>query len=89
MLGDVHYEEEKLQLESGDLLVFCSDGVMESENQEHEQFGDVHMRDKLLELAHSRPAQVIAQELQRAGVRHGNFDGLAPDDATVLVLKKS
>jgi len=38
LFGDPHYEQETIQLGSGDLIVFYTDGVVEAENPKGEQF---------------------------------------------------
>ncbi len=39
MFEDTEYEEKQLDLQSGDRMVYNTDGILETENENHEQFG--------------------------------------------------
>jgi sigma-B regulation protein RsbU (phosphoserine phosphatase) len=87
LLADVQYEESRVILRPGDIVVLCSDGLHDAENEHQEQFGDALMSERLIALS-GEPAQVIAQELVRSGQRHAGMNSShASDDCTVVVLK--
>ncbi len=87
LLSDVSYDEVRVSLEPGDLLVFCSDGIAEALNcRRQEEFGTRRLQKVLAEVA-GRPATEIAEEL----LRHAQgfaCDASGPaDDRTIVVLK--
>jgi phosphoserine phosphatase RsbU/P len=85
VLPDWIYQDSTVQLERGDTLLLCTDGVTEAENSRLEEFGE----QRLLEAA--RASNGSALDTQRAVMQQvtaycgGNFR----DDATLLVLKVS
>ena len=85
LFPDVRYEEKRLQLQSGDVVVFTSDGVNESMDKSCEEFGTRRLQSRLLDL-HQRSAQEIADELLRS-TRFHHEDCGDEDDRTAVVLK--
>jgi phosphoserine phosphatase RsbU/P len=85
LLDNVEFEFETVQLEPGDVLVVCSDGVTEARDIKGEEFG----RDRLLEAlvsCHGQKADAVLERLLSAVAR---FSAGAPqaDDITVLALR--
>lgn len=85
LLPVVAYEEQQIDLASGDLLVAYTDGIPEALNVNDEEYGEDRLRDLVLRLQDRS-----ADEIRRAildDVRA--FIDVAPqyDDMTVLVLK--
>ncbi|MCL2661512.1 MAG: SpoIIE family protein phosphatase [Acidobacteriaceae bacterium] len=85
MFNDVEYEEFTISTRPGDLVVFCSDGITDAENQAGEMFGVERLQAVLaLEPLESAPATVeaILKAVSgfQAGVEHF-------DDETVVVLR--
>lgn len=79
------YEQETLQLESGDILVAYTDGVTEALNTDGEEFGEHRLQDAIARTAHLRADQVcdlLVREVESW------CDG-APqhDDLTLLIMK--
>lgn len=72
VIADSQYEEAHFQLNSGDRLVFLSDGVVEATNPQGELFGF----ERTQQVSHE-PARYIAQIAQRFG---------QTDDITVVSL---
>jgi phosphoserine phosphatase RsbU/P len=80
-----HYEQETIQLQSGDLLVAYTDGVTEALNEAEEEFGEERLQSSLAEAAH-----LPADEVRDFLVRHlQQWCASAPqhDDLTFIVLK--
>jgi len=80
------YEERPIFLQSGDTIVFFTDGVTEVNNSEGEEFGDKHLIEALREFK-DLPAHEIHREIYKkikdyAAPDH-NFD-----DLTMIILKK-
>ncbi|MFL6292663.1 MAG: PP2C family protein-serine/threonine phosphatase, partial [Thermoanaerobaculia bacterium] len=85
LLPERTYDEVRLDLRSGDLVVICSDGVEESRNGEEEDFGSERLKDVVLGLA-ALPATEIAEGILDSCRRYSGKAG-AGDDRTVLVIK--
>ena len=79
------YEQETIQLQSGDTLVVYTDGVTEAMNPAGVEFGEDRLRSILLESvrlpAQESTKKVIARVLE--------WQGQAPqhDDITLIVVK--
>jgi sigma-B regulation protein RsbU (phosphoserine phosphatase) len=83
---DIQYEQKKLALQVGDLVVFCSDGIHECVNREDEEFGSERLEALLLELA-GGSAQKMANGILRATDRYADGTSSIHDDRTVVVLQ--
>jgi sigma-B regulation protein RsbU (phosphoserine phosphatase) len=84
ILDEVNYEETRLQLVSGDKVVFYTDGIVEAMNEKQEMFGF----DRLVEVvqgARSMSAESLLKEIMH---RVNAFVGAAAqhDDLTVIVV---
>ena len=86
MLPGASYEGTRHQLQSGDVLVFSSDGVSESIDKSCEEFGARRLQARLIELAAS-PAAEIADELLRSTQRFSDPRERESDDRTIVVMK--
>ncbi|MBI4466441.1 MAG: GAF domain-containing protein [Acidobacteria bacterium] len=86
ILPDIRYEEKKLALQDGDVIVFCSDGIHECLDKSGKEFGLGCLREMLVELAPGS-AQEIAQGVLQATDRYAAGNGGAADDRTIVVLK--
>jgi len=85
-LPDAGFEEESVQLKSGDRLVFYTDGVTEAARADGEMFGE----ERLYQLVAGLPPQLDARAAAQGildGVR-AFLDGVeAGDDITVMVVR--
>jgi sigma-B regulation protein RsbU (phosphoserine phosphatase) len=83
---NVAYEEDRITLRPGDVVVLYTDGVSEAMNHTGEMFGE----DRLVELVEALPAGIGAREITTCiqnGV-HAFLGDLEPqDDMTILVLQ--
>ena len=82
---DVQYEEWGVILETGDILVFHSDGIAETANAEGQFFGTTRLR-KLIEQHHETSSAEIADMVLREVDWFAQSAPLA-DDRTLVVLK--
>jgi sigma-B regulation protein RsbU (phosphoserine phosphatase) len=85
LLHGVDYDERRVALSAGDLLVLISDGLTESGGRYADELAERRMRDRLLALG-ALPAQQIADEMLRSTGPCAS-DGADCDDRTVVVLK--
>ncbi len=84
--ADATFEtSEAVPLESGDLVVLLTDGLLEARSPQGELFGEQGVLDAIRQ-TRSRPAHEIVDALYRAVLRHRGQDRL-DDDATVVIAK--
>jgi phosphoserine phosphatase RsbU/P len=85
LLPERTYQDVRVELRPGDVVVICSDGVEESRNGNDEDFGGERVQEVLKGLA-AGTASEIAEGLLDACRRYSGRAG-AGDDRTVLVIK--
>jgi phosphoserine phosphatase RsbU/P len=80
------YEEGRVVLQSGDLLLLYSDGVSEANNTAEEEFGMDRMVEVLRAHREERAAEIVEHMVRRID----EFAGVAPqfDDITLMALKR-
>jgi sigma-B regulation protein RsbU (phosphoserine phosphatase) len=85
VFSDCVYEQETIQMQSGDVLVAFTDGVTEAFNTEGEEFGECRLEKVLAESTHLSADEISERIVER--VRQ--WCGHAPqhDDLTFVVLK--
>jgi sigma-B regulation protein RsbU (phosphoserine phosphatase) len=84
------YEPLRLQLQGGDIVVFCSDGIHEQANDLGEEFGIPRLLSHLERTQDGHSADRIAQDILDAATEHaGELAGCneCRDDRTVVVLR--
>jgi len=86
ILPGSEYEQKTVALEGSDIIVFCSDGLHESMNEQGEELGADRLRALLAKLSDSSAAG-IAAELMKASDLHTAGSREYADDRTVVVLK--
>jgi len=86
LLPGTHYDESSLDLLPGDVVVFASDGILESENASQEEFGLQRLSTVLSNTSPDDSARAIAERILAETDDHGA--GTAPhDDRTLVVLR--
>jgi len=80
------YEESKLELLSGDLLVCYTDGITEPENEYGEMFGEERLIELVAKNSDRDEAQIIQSVMER--VREWTGVPELSDDMTVLLARK-
>jgi sigma-B regulation protein RsbU (phosphoserine phosphatase) len=89
LIPDTQYDETTVQLEPGDVVLFASDGILESENAELEEFGPQRLSTLLAGVSPQDSADLIAEQILQATDAHSGI-GIAPhDDRTLVVLRVS
>lgn len=79
------YQQETIQMQSGDLLVAYTDGVTEAYNSVEEEFGEERLRQIIASSAHL-PAQALTDRIVET-VREWCQDTPQHDDLTLVVMK--
>jgi sigma-B regulation protein RsbU (phosphoserine phosphatase) len=87
LLPGTDYDEMTLDLQPGDVALFASDGILESENADKEEFGPERLADILVGLSPEDSAGTIAEHILRATDLHGGVGNSPHDDRTLLVLR--
>jgi sigma-B regulation protein RsbU (phosphoserine phosphatase) len=85
LFEDVQYDEVKLSLDPGDIVVFYSDGMSDTQDPQGEFFGWQRMMDVLAENTALPPAEIAGKML--AAVNRFSEDAPAADDRTLVILK--
>jgi phosphoserine phosphatase RsbU/P len=81
------YDQESIELRTGDVVLFASDGILESENARAEEFGSVRLHALLSEHAPQVSATALADRIIAATDEHSNYAANPHDDRTLLVLR--
>ena len=87
MIPEAEYDEVRLTLLPGDIVVLASDGIQESTNTDLEEYGIERLKKLLSKVVASDPGYTIAQRIVKATDEHAGV-GLPPhDDRTLLILR--
>jgi len=85
MLPDMPFEDETIQLNSGDLLLMFSDGITEAMNDREEEFGEERLMALLGEHAQLDPVALMAEIVSQAQAFTGGTQ--QQDDMTLVAIK--
>src|SRR6266481_1422236 len=87
LIPDTEYDETTIDVEPGDIILFASDGILESANAAQEEFGPERLTALLSAISPGDSAREIAKQILAATDRHSG-PGIAPhDDRTLVVLR--
>jgi serine phosphatase RsbU (regulator of sigma subunit)/predicted O-methyltransferase YrrM len=84
--ADTRYEHERVPLQSGDLLAFCSDGFPDCEDREGRSFGEDRLED-FIRAHFTLSPRDIATRLLEVTDRHASSDTDHTDDRTAVILR--
>jgi sigma-B regulation protein RsbU (phosphoserine phosphatase) len=87
LLPEVDYDEVRLNLSPGDIVVFASDGIQESMNRDKEEFGIDRLKAILATVDSADPGYKVAQRIVKATDEHTGSGRPPHDDRTLLVLR--
>jgi len=79
------YEEQTFDLKAGDIYVFCTDGIYETEDAQGREFGSARVI-KILDKFADQPAQKLVDGIFES-VAKFRFYGQAVDDMTAVAVK--
>jgi phosphoserine phosphatase RsbU/P len=80
------YEEQRIKLEPGDILVAYTDGMVEPENVYGEMFGEQRLEDLLLRHAREDSAEIISRAMEAVVQWTGSSE--LQDDMTMLIARR-
>ena len=85
LFEDTRYERGQQALQTGDLLLLCTDGITESMNAEEEEYGS----DRLVRMARQSRTEEAQQIVDRISADVGEFSrhGTLHDDKVMMVIK--
>ena len=87
LLPETKYDESVVDLQPGDVVIFASDGILESENAGQEEFGIHRLCTLLAGISPEDSARTIAEKILAETDSHTG-EGLPPhDDRTLIVLR--
>ncbi len=86
ILPQATYEESRMQMDPGDILVLFSDGVTEAVDPNDEDFGEERLATLVASL-HDRPAAEIVEAIHTA-VTEFTLGARTADDITVVVARR-
>ncbi|MGB8474711.1 MAG: GAF domain-containing SpoIIE family protein phosphatase [Candidatus Acidiferrum sp.] len=81
------YEETSIELLPGDLVLFASDGILESENAKQEEFGSRRLHALLAAAAPGISANELSEKIIAATDAYSGSGSSPRDDRTLLVLR--
>ena len=87
MFAQAAYEEERIELRPGDVLMLFSDGVSEAHNPAEEEFGEDRLRELLRKVA-DLPVNDMCTAVMRE-LRNWMLDAPQHDDLTYVLMKVS
>jgi len=87
LLHEADYDEVRLSLAPGDVVVFASDGIHEAMNKEQEEFGVDRLKALLSSVMPNDPGYKVAQRIVKATDEHTGPGRTPHDDRTLLVLR--
>jgi sigma-B regulation protein RsbU (phosphoserine phosphatase) len=82
---DATYEEWSVRLNTGDILLFYSDGITEAANREGKFFGTGRLKELLAANIHLTSAEIADRILEQ--VQEYTQGGAITDDRTLVVMK--
>ncbi len=90
LFPDSVYEPLHLQLQAGDVVVFCSDGIHEQTNPSDEEFGLARLLSQLARTGSCDTVEQIADDILSATLHHAGTRAECDecrDDRTVVVVR--
>jgi phosphoserine phosphatase RsbU/P len=87
MFAESEYETLTLPIHQGDIVVFASDGILESMNPQNEEFGFDRLCNVLRQLPPDTSSQTIATKILQATDAFSGAPTEAHDDRTLIILQ--
>ncbi|HEY6389510.1 MAG TPA: PP2C family protein-serine/threonine phosphatase, partial [Candidatus Acidoferrum sp.] len=87
LFPDTEYEEMTVDLRAGDVVLFASDGILESENAREEEFGPARLHALLAKAPPDISANELSERIIAATDSHSGPGTCPRDDRTLLLLR--
>jgi phosphoserine phosphatase RsbU/P len=85
LFREIEYEDADLKLESGDVVVVFTDGLIEAHNPQNEEFGEERVIETLIKNRHLSATKIERRILD--AVRDWTQDAEQEDDLTLVIFK--
>ena len=89
LMPGTEYDETAIQLEPEDIVIFASDGILESESLLQEEFGMARLTSLLAGITPTDSARSIADRVLAATDLHAGAGTVPHDDRTLVVFRVS
>ncbi len=86
-LAGTSYRVRRVRLAPGDLILFCSDGIEDCEDDRGERLADRRLAEFLATVG-ELPAQEVADDLIALTVLHAGLESEFADDRTAVVIRR-
>jgi len=83
---DSQYEQEKIIMRPGELLILFSDGITEAMNKDNKEFGEEKLRDIISDYKNADPELIIDKIISEVEKHSGSTP--QSDDMTLMIIKK-
>jgi phosphoserine phosphatase RsbU/P len=87
LFPETEYEEKTIDLQRGDIVLFASDGILESVNARQEEFGSARLHAILANATPETTANELSERIIAATDDHSGPGTSPHDDRTLLVLR--
>jgi sigma-B regulation protein RsbU (phosphoserine phosphatase) len=87
LFGDTEYEEITVDLQPGDVVICASDGILESEDSDQQEFGAERLHALLAGIIPDDAAFTIADRILSATDEYSGAESTPHDDRTLIVLR--
>src|SRR5437762_1559661 len=87
LLPGTQYDESTIDLQPGNVILFASDGILESANATDEEFGLQRLSALLSAISPEDSARAIADRILEETDNHSGVDSTPHDDRTLVVLR--
>lgn len=87
LFPETEYEEKTIDLQRGDIVLFASDGILESLNVRQEEFGSERLHAILANATSETTANELSERIIAATDDHSGPGTSPHDDRTLLVLR--
>ena len=85
LMPEVQFECGSVQLQPGDLLVACTDGITEAMDAKGNEFGRARLAESVARLREHAPEEIMLEVLEEVD-EHSRY-GTYEDDRVLLVMK--
>jgi sigma-B regulation protein RsbU (phosphoserine phosphatase) len=87
LFPDTEYDEVTIELRPGDTVLFASDGILESENAEEQEFGFQRLTAVIQDISPLQSANEICDIILNATDEYSGGGFTPHDDRTLLVMR--
>jgi sigma-B regulation protein RsbU (phosphoserine phosphatase) len=88
MMAGISYQVIELSLQSGDVLIFMTDGIIESQNNEGQLYSDSgRLEEVMSQFTFSLSAEAMVNAIINDAMSYGDDETQEDDDMTVIAVK--